>query len=317
MHNCDQTAQALKDAETTGTAADTLSGDAGTFGKKAAAVFEGAADTLKLESNQIGDMNAHDLGQSMKVHAGTVLHAAEESAAASVALKAAIVTAKALEGKDFSVPDNVYDAEAAIREVIQLSDKATDAGEASVALNDKLVPKVTAEGAAAAKEIFVPILEAVHRWQDTKEDVATAKTDATTCTGELAAEPLMGVTVAECAEVCNTEAPSSADNYCVAFQHFYMGGMTAELVTDSSSDKEETGLCVLFKSLDHVYKYDCTAPSLLQTAGAPEALTTANQCQARFSWIHAAPRKPEYEQLDTCLDVGRLVMPALDLPDKF
>lgn len=48
----------------------------------------------------------------------------------------------------------------------------------------------------------------------------------------------------------------------------------------------------------------------MQLAFPPPGVSTANVCKVRGSWAIAAPRKPVYEELNTCLDTGDLVMPA-------
>jgi hypothetical protein len=56
------------------------------------------------------------------------------------------------------------------------------------------------------------------------------------CGGQLAAPPMIGLTVSECAKACNVLAPSSADNYCVAFQHFKLDNLL-----DAKDNKEVIG----------------------------------------------------------------------------
>jgi len=64
-----------------------------------------------------------------------------------------------------------------------------------------------------------------------------------TCEGELAAEPLVGLSMMECAAACNNHAVKSDPDYCIGFQHYNV--------------RDEDTLCYLLKTIDEVWKYNC------------------------------------------------------------
>jgi len=64
-----------------------------------------------------------------------------------------------------------------------------------------------------------------------------------TCDGELAAEPLVGLSMMECAAACNNHAVKSDDDYCIGFQHYNV--------------RDEDTLCYMLKSITQVWKYNC------------------------------------------------------------
>jgi len=64
-----------------------------------------------------------------------------------------------------------------------------------------------------------------------------------TCEGELAAEPLVGLSMMECAAACNNHAVKSDPDYCIGFQHYNV--------------RDEDTLCYLLKSITEIWKYNC------------------------------------------------------------
>jgi hypothetical protein len=238
MHQCGSTADDLEAALKDAHRSLGLAKSSGSWGEGAAAMFESAANSLKLESNNIGDMSSHDLAQQMKAHTATVLHAAEKASAAGTALETVVTASEALEGNDFTVADNVYEAEEAIRELKKLGEKAFELGSKAKGHNDALFPPIDGEAAFNGAKLFVPVLEAVDRWAETATDTTDA---ATTCMGELATTPSFGQTKSECAESCNRFAHEGSDEYCVGFQHFYMGDLA---LSASSTSSAPSGECV-------------------------------------------------------------------------
>jgi hypothetical protein len=79
--------------------------------------------------------------------------------------------------------------------------------------------------------LFVGAMEMIHKWQGDHKalkgatNASHAKLYPTTCEGELAADPIFAVSMEQCAEACNTYTHSGDDNYCIGFQHFYMGDL--------------------------------------------------------------------------------------------
>merc|ERR550537_1237949 len=64
-----------------------------------------------------------------------------------------------------------------------------------------------------------------------------------TCEGELAAEPLVGLSMMECAAACNNHAVKSDPDYCIGFQHYNV--------------RDEDTLCYLLKEIKEIWKYNC------------------------------------------------------------
>jgi len=64
-----------------------------------------------------------------------------------------------------------------------------------------------------------------------------------TCEGTLAAEPLVGLTMMQCAAACDNHAVKSDPDYCIGFQHYNI--------------RDEDTLCYLLKTIDEIWKYNC------------------------------------------------------------
>jgi len=64
-----------------------------------------------------------------------------------------------------------------------------------------------------------------------------------TCEGELAAEPLVGLSMMQCAAACDNHALKSDPDYCIGFQFYDVRG--------------EDTLCYMLKSIDEIWKYNC------------------------------------------------------------
>ena len=65
----------------------------------------------------------------------------------------------------------------------------------------------------------------MHRWAELERNVTSARGAQTSCAGAVAAAPVIGLTVSQCAEACDRLAPASADNHCVAFSHYAFEGL--------------------------------------------------------------------------------------------
>jgi hypothetical protein len=95
------------------------------------------------------------------------------------------------------------------------------------------------------RETFVPILELASRWQEGIEWDSANVTNftQTSCNGDFASNPIIGVSAAECAAVCDTIHPASSDDYCVAIGHYTMSDMD---------------ICFLFKDVKAIWEYNCS-----------------------------------------------------------
>ena len=57
------------------------------------------------------------------------------------------------------------------------------------------------------------------------------------------AEPLVGLSMMECAAACDNHALKSDPDYCIGFNHYNV--------------RDEDTLCYLLKSIDEIWKYNC------------------------------------------------------------
>jgi hypothetical protein len=112
-------------------------------------------------------------------------------------------------------------------------------------IRDLPEPSITIAEAESARETFVPILELASRWQDGIEWESANVTNftQTSCNGDFASNPIIGVSPAECAAICDTINPASSDDYCVAVGHYKMS---------------EMDICFLFKDVTAIWEYNCT-----------------------------------------------------------
>jgi len=136
---------------------------------------------------------------------------------------------------------------------------------------------ISEEEATSALRLFGPVLPMVARWTGENYSLAHEHTHAdpadpiaalhqkvsakkrgkaymeaerrgdlgvqSTCEGVLAAEPLVGLSMGECAAACDNLALKSEDNYCIAFNHYNV--------------RDEDTLCYLLMEVKEIWKYNC------------------------------------------------------------
>merc|ERR1712224_414445 len=154
-------------------------------------------DVLQKVFGQVGDSSATGLAQAMKVHAGTLVHKAEDAEAAANVIGNLVKDSKGL--KDFTDPTTVTKAERTMENI----DKALAVGEEVTDELDPLVqpPRVR----SGASKQYYPVMYFVDK---------EFKDVPSTCSGDIVAEPMMGNEDA-CASACDNHIHS-----CVGYQFF-------------------------------------------------------------------------------------------------
>jgi len=222
MHMCANTEEDMGKSLAIANDVHTQSERLSDYGFWAAHQLERTATKLAYVSNEGGDMTTHDYAQQVKEYAGKILHAAEDTWACNQLLMRFILTGHGMIGNDFSIPDNIYAAEQNNRDAEKQAAECKEIAKVSNDLNTAVFPKILEEDLkTGGSRLFEPIMNSVNRWDKLEtEDITTAAGAQTTCGGALAAKPMMGLSVSECAEACNMNAPMSADDFCVAFNHY-------------------------------------------------------------------------------------------------
>jgi hypothetical protein len=223
-----------------------------------------------------GDMESHDLGQAAKADAGELKKFADSAFYEALELNEEFLRAELLRGENFGSTVVAVMADMSIsnmKKLIPLAKKKAIEVEAEAAKRKPIVegktpvnfprsevkyescstrylaslpkPTLTIAESEAAGTTFVPILELASRWQDGIEwnSSNVSNFTQTSCNGDLARHPIIGVTPEECAAICDTVNPSSSDDYCVAVGHYKMS---------------EMNLCFLFKNVKAIWEYNCT-----------------------------------------------------------
>merc|ERR1719160_1518658 len=165
MHFCDDTAEKLdeqiekaKNATMRTEALSEHTGDAGDS-------MEGAANEMMTAAAEGGDMATNDLGQQAKGFTSEVVHSANAADKAAEKLDEARTEAEKLVGKDFTIPEYMEDAEAAIKKLKELRKVAKEAREDARALKEEAMAKMISEQEAIdAMRLFGPVLPLAARW---------------------------------------------------------------------------------------------------------------------------------------------------------
>jgi len=231
MHMCADTAAEMGKALAAANAVYVETQRQSDYGLWAAHQMERTANKLMYVSNEGGDMTTHDYGQQIKVYAGKVLHAAEDAYACNQKLMDVILTGHGMTGNDFGIPEHIYAAEQNQRDAAAQAAECKEVAKAAHKFNEAVFPKLHAEDLeTGGSRLFEPIMRSVDRWDKAETaDISTSAGKQTTCGGALAAEPIIGLSVTECAEACNINAPASADDFCVAFNHYELTFMAGSV----------------------------------------------------------------------------------------
>lgn len=261
MHACNDMAEELQEKTTHGEAVLERTKNAADHAATISGKLEATSDALMQAATEGGDMATNAFGQKGKAYAGEVKHAGEAAQRAADALEAAVATAKGLDGSDFSVPDNAKAAHAAEVAMTKLSEAAEEAGQAARAATQKAHPAVPEEEEElrASGLLFTPILPKVEQWLGMKPNISRAALQST-CDGELAGAPIIGLSAIQCSAACDAHASSHEDDYCVAYNHYHF--------------HDGESICFLLKSVGEIWKYNCEHTQ-------PTAESSAMECTER------------------------------------
>jgi hypothetical protein len=275
MHLCADTAEKLDKAIADAINATGRTEEGADNTTEAGDDMEDSANTIMKAAAEGGDMATNDMGQQAKGFTSEVARAAKEADEAADKLDDARMAAEKLVGKDFTIPEYLEDAEKAMAKMKELRKVAKETRQTARELTlEATMKQISEDEATGALRLFGPVLPMVARW--TGENYSLQEINATadpigalhqkmeqkrrgkalaeaskrgdlgvqsTCEGTLAAEPLVGLTMGECAAACDNLALKSDDNYCIAFNHYNV--------------RDEGTLCYLLMELKEVWKYNC------------------------------------------------------------
>lgn len=275
MHLCADTAEKLDKAIADAINATGRTEEGSDNSTEAGDDMEESANTVMKAAAEGGDMATNSLGQDAKGFTSEVHRAAKEADEAADKLDTARIAAEKLVGKDFTIPDNIEAAEKAMKKMKELRAVARETRQTARELTLEATMKaVSEEEALNALRLFGPVLPMIARWTGEnyslhEHPVATDPISAlhqkvsakkrakamaeagrrgdlgvqSTCEGELAAEPLVGLSMGECAAACDNLALKSEDNYCIAYNHYNV--------------RDQGTLCYLLMSVKEIWKYNC------------------------------------------------------------
>lgn len=187
------------------------------------------AEEVQKIFGQAGDPVASDQMQATKVQAGVLEHLAEDADALITAMEGAQNKIKGMAKADFSLFEAAAKAEALIKDVEEqlLGAKELAANmEEVIADHFEIVPEQDAPPAPVdRKELYYPVMYFVDRQHEQ---------EMSTCDGEMDGKPLMGLSMDECAAICDSKIHS-----CEAFNYFSHG----------------KGICILFTKLTSITHY--------------------------------------------------------------
>merc|ERR1719310_2690138 len=127
--------------------------------------MEDAANEMMTAAAEGGDMATNDMGQQAKGFTSEVVHAANAADKAAAKLDEAREAAETLVGKDFTIPEYMEDAEAAIKKLKELRKVAKEAREDARALKEEaMAKKISEQEAIDAMRLFGPVLPLAARW---------------------------------------------------------------------------------------------------------------------------------------------------------
>jgi hypothetical protein len=188
------------------------------------------AEEMQKVFGQAGDPVASDLMQAVKVQAGVLEKMAKDAGALIGEMEASSKKLMGMAGGDITSFKAVKAAEELMAEIEEqlLAAKETDAGMEEVLADHKKVMPESKDPPADVidrKDLYYPVMYFVDKKHE--EEMST-------CGGETDGVPLMGLSMDECAVVCDSKVHS-----CVAFQYFSQG----------------KGICVLFTKLTSITHY--------------------------------------------------------------
>lgn len=269
MHTCADTESDLTTASEDATEVAHALKDLSSAVNKAADQGEKDANEWQKALGGAGDPAASGLMQDAKVFAGKCRDEASDARELLDGGKTTVGEAAKLSGP-FTDYDNAKKAEDAIKAMKEFTGKGEDAQEALQKTADKLTPEIEAEQADGATKQYYPIMYFVDK---EFEEVPS------TCGGDLAADPVMTVSMDECAAACD-----ALPGKCVGFSYY----------------QKTSSLCFLFSKFKSVQYWtgcdgasDPPAKKFLQT-GKKRGSDIAT-CNAKLQVFEGTTLKPNEE----------------------
>ena len=184
----------------------------------------------KLESYAEGC--ASSLNQAAKVAAGPLIHAADDCMELSEEMSTASSDydslGLALEGT------LSFDERKSVEEYMEKAKSSIDAAEQALAAAKELADESSPE-VEEHDPTFVPVMRQIKQDMEAKMSV---------CNGAITGLPKVGLSILECADACDKEAPKASEEYCMYYQYFEFSG-------------EEQPLCFLFTEITEVTTFSC------------------------------------------------------------
>merc|ERR1719321_1348333 len=184
----------------------------------------------KLESYAEGC--ASSLNQAAKVAAGPLIHAADDCRELSEEMSTASSDYDSL-GLPLEGTLS-FDERKSVEEYMEKSKSSIDAAEQALAAAKELADESSPE-VEEHDPTFVPVMRQIEADMTDKMSV---------CNGELTGLPKVGLSILECADACDKEAPKASGDYCMYYQYFEFSG-------------EEQPLCFLFSDITEVTTFSC------------------------------------------------------------
>jgi len=184
----------------------------------------------KLESYAEGC--ASSLNQAAKVAAGPLIHAADDCLELSEEMSTASADYDAL---GLALEGTLsFDERKEVEDYMEKAKGFIDAAEQALAAAKELADESSPE-VAEYDPTFVPVMRQI------KEDMMGKMS---VCNGEMTGLPKVGLSLLECADACDSEAPKASEDYCMYYQYFEFSG-------------EEQPLCFLFSDITEVTTFSC------------------------------------------------------------
>merc|ERR1719313_2753034 len=184
----------------------------------------------KLESYAEGC--ASSLNQAAKVAAGPLIHAADDCLELSEEMSTA---SGDYDGLGLSLTGTLsFDDRKAVEEYMEKAKSQIDAAEQAIAAAKELADESSPD-VAEYDPTFVPVMRQITPEMAPKMSV---------CNGEMTGLPKVGLSLLECADACDMEAPKASEDYCMYYQYFEFPG-------------EEQPLCFLFTDITEVTTFNC------------------------------------------------------------
>jgi len=127
-----------------------------------------------------------------------------------------------------------FDERKSVEEYMEKAKSSIDAAEQALAAAKELADESSPE-VEEHDPTFVPVMRQIKQDMEAKMSV---------CNGAITGLPKVGLSILECADACDKEAPKASEEYCMYYQYFEFSG-------------EEQPLCFLFTEITEVTTFSC------------------------------------------------------------